>query len=112
MDMEIIKQESQPLLSRTEVNAKVLFEGVTPSRYQILKSLSTKLKSKEELTVVKHINCSFGSQEAFIEAYIYDKQDVMSVLEKNPRKADAPKVEEKPAEPTPESDKPTEEKSE
>ena len=105
MNINILKQEKQPLLSRIEVSAKVEFNGSTPSREDITKSIATKLKQKEELTVIKHIYNEFGAQEAEFEAFIYDDKKVMSVLEKNNNKkgikqAEKPKEapKEKPAE--------------
>ena len=88
MNTNILKQEKHPLLSRIEISAKVEFNGSTPSRDDITKSIATKLKQKEELIVIKHIYNDFGAQEAEIEAFIYDDKKVMSVLEKEKKKKD------------------------
>ncbi|MBW2985150.1 hypothetical protein KY313_00640 [Candidatus Woesearchaeota archaeon] len=110
MNITILKQEKQPLLSRTEVSAKVSFKGSTPSKEEIQKNIASKLKQKEELTVIKHIYNEFGSQEAKIEAFIYDDTKVMSVLEKSKKKENKPAAE-KPVESKEESEQPVEEKS-
>ena len=106
MNINILKQEKQPLLSRIEISAKVEFNGSTPSRDDITKSIATKLKQKEELTTIKHIYTEFGSQEAKVEAFIYDDKKVMSVLEKSKKKKGVKPASEKPAEPS--TEKPTE----
>ena len=98
MNINILKQEKQPLLSRIEVSAKVEFNGSTPSREDITKSIATKLKQKEELTAIKHIYTEFGSQEAKVEAFIYDDKKVMSVLEKSKKKKGAKPTSKKSAE--------------
>jgi len=95
MDLNITKQEKQPLLSRTEIIAEITFEGKTPSRYDLVKMISKKLKIKPELTLVKHIYTEFGSQKANIEAYTYEDAKIMKVLEKKIREIKEPKVEDK-----------------
>ena len=98
MNINILKQEKQPLLSRIEVSAKVEFKGSTPSREELKKGMAIKLKQKEELTVIKHIYNEFGAQEAEVEAFIYDDKKVMSILEKEKKKKDSKPVAEKPIE--------------
>ena len=98
MNITILKQEKQPLLSRTEIYAKVEFKGSTPSKEKLKKSIATKLKQKEELTAIKHIYTEFGSQEAKVEAFIYDDKKVMSVLEKSKKKKGAKPTSKKSAE--------------
>ena len=98
MDLNITKQEKQALLARTEITAEINFEGATPSRYEIVKAVTKKLKLKPELTVIKHIYTDFGSNHAKIEAYSYDNSEIMKVLEKKVREIKTPKEEPKPAE--------------
>ena len=86
MNINILKQEKQPLLSRTEISAKVEFKGPTPSKEEIKKNIAFKLKKKEELTVIKYIYNEFGLQEAEVAAFIYDDKKVMSILEKETKK--------------------------
>ena len=81
MNIIISKKEKQPLLSRTEISVKVEFSGPTPSKEELKKSLTIKLKQKEEMIVIKHIYTKYGSQEAEVEALIYDDKKVMHVLE-------------------------------
>ena len=90
MNIIILKQEKQPLLSRTEVSAKVSFKGSTPSKKDVQKNIASKLKQKEELTAIKHIYNEFGAQEAEVEAFIYEDKKVMSVLEKSKKKEEKP----------------------
>ena len=107
MNITILKQEKQPLLSRIEISAKVEFKGSTPSREEVKKGIATKLQQKEELTTIKHIYNEFGAQEAKVEAFIYDDKKVMSVLEKEKKKKDKKPVAEKPEEKSPEKIKDT-----
>ena len=110
MDLNITKQEKQPLLSRTEIIAEITFEGKTPSRYDLVKIISKKLKIKPELTLVKHIYTEFGSQKANVEVYTYEDAKVMGVLEKKIREVKEPKKVESPtSSETPKEAAPTEE---
>lgn len=108
MNLKIKKQEKQPLLSRTEVTAEITFEGKTPSRFEVVQALSKELKSKPELTLVKHIYTEFGATSGDIEAFVYDDKRVMDVLEKKIREVKEPKKQEKQEEQA--EDKPEEKK--
>ena len=74
------------MLSRVDVVAKISFHGATPSNEELRKSIAAKLKADESLTVIKHIYTEFGSQEADVEAFVYDDKKVMAVLEKKAKK--------------------------
>ena len=118
MNLNITKQEKQPLLSRIEVVAKVGFQGATPSNEELRKAIAVKLKTDESLTVIKHIYTKFGSQEADVESFVYDDKKVMAVLEKKAKKqkekeAKAKESVQKEKEPEKKKDEPVEkEKSE
>jgi len=134
-----IKSRNDSALPRSEVQAIVTFDGTTPSRQELIKNLSSKLKSKAELVVIKNIYTAYGDKEASIIAYIYDNEDALksieykTMIEKNTLKKEEPKDKEsksseaeqpskassdKPAEKAPntpenaEAEKPAEEKKE
>lgn len=81
MDIEILKKEQEPLMHRTCFEAKVIFEGKTPSRIDLIKGLCQKLSSKENLTLVRKIVTDYGSERAILTGYVYDDEKVMHTLE-------------------------------
>ncbi len=81
MDVEVIKKNQEPLMRRHYFEAKIVFEGKTPSRPELMKDLSHKLSSKPEMTIVRKINTDYGSSRAVIKGYVYDDADVMRKIE-------------------------------
>ncbi|MGM5480137.1 MAG: 30S ribosomal protein S24e [Nanobdellota archaeon] len=83
MEINIISKQDNKNLSRTEVKATVAFEGSTPSRKDIQKELAKKLKSKEQLTILKTIHTSFGEPKAVVMANAYSDELLMKKSERN-----------------------------
>ncbi|MGV8140974.1 MAG: hypothetical protein ACP5NW_00880 [Candidatus Woesearchaeota archaeon] len=81
MDIEILKKNQEPLMHRTHFEAKIVFEGKTPSRTMMMKDLCTKLSSKESLTIVRKISTDYGSERALLDGYVYDTEDALKALE-------------------------------
>lgn len=81
MKLEIKSEKEVPLLSRKRVKMKAVFEKETPSRDAVKKEAAKALKTKEELTVIKHIYPAFGRKEAKVIAHIYKNADDMKSIE-------------------------------
>ena len=81
MQMEIQKERETPLLSRKRVTCMVEYEGATPSRPDFRKSVASKLKSPEELIIIKHIYTRFGQNKAKVIAHIYKDKEEMQRIE-------------------------------
>jgi len=81
MDVDIINKKPETLLKRTSFQAKMIFEGKTPSRTDLKKLLCSKLGSKDALTVISKILNDYGSERAIINGYVYDDEDSMKDLE-------------------------------
>jgi small subunit ribosomal protein S24e len=81
MDIEILKKEPEPLMKRTLFQAKMVFEGKTPSRIDIKKDLCHKLGSKEAMTIVRKITTDYGTERALLNGYYYDDEAVMKKIE-------------------------------
>jgi len=80
MDIEITKKIAEPLFKRTSFDAKLIFEGKTPSRIELKKDLCRKLNSKEGLTVINKIDTDYGSERATIKGYVYDDESIMKKI--------------------------------
>jgi ribosomal protein S24E len=83
MDIEVLKKNHEPLMHRTYFEAKVVFEGKTPSRIDMIKNLCTKLSSKENMTMIRKINTDYGSERAIMNGYVYEDEKVMNQLERD-----------------------------
>ena len=75
------KNKSVSALPRTEYEFLVKFENNTPSRADLKSKIASKLKSKEEVTVVKKIYTDYGKKEANVTVYVYDKADELEKIE-------------------------------
>ena len=82
MDIEVLKKSNEPLMHRTHFEAKVVFEGKTPSRIEMIKNLCQKLSSKENMTIIRKIITDYGSERALMNGYVYDNEKTMDTLER------------------------------
>lgn len=98
METEILKQHNFPLLKRKRISAMIEFEVATPSKQQVIDSLSSKLKTDKDLISVRHIYQKFGSRKAKVIAHIYEDKDSLNKIEKINKKKKVEKKEEKKAE--------------
>ena len=83
MDVEVTKKNNEPLMHRSYFEARIVFEGKTPSRVELMKDLSHKLSSKPEMTVVRKITTDYGSERALLNGYVYDDEKILKKLENN-----------------------------
>mgnify|MGYP000076623769 CR=1 FL=1 len=133
MKTEIISEEKNPFLERTELTVKIT-EEVAPTKEELIQSIG----KDSELTIVRRINSNFGSGEFSVDLVVYDnleaKDKYMTIpkkvrekmeaeakaaeeakkKEEADKKAEEAKAAEEAAaaEPTPEAEAPTEEKTE
>jgi ribosomal protein S24E len=105
MELKIISKKEDPLLSRTVVEAEIIFEKATPSRAEIKGSLAKSLGKDEKLIVVKGIYTSYGLKKAKNMCYIYENEESLKKIEaetkKKSKKKEAKEGEEKKAEEKP-----------
>jgi small subunit ribosomal protein S24e len=81
MDIEVLKQSKEPLMKRSYFEAKIVFQGKTPSRIDMKKDLCKKLESKDNLTVVRKISTDYGTERAIINGYVYEDEATMKNIE-------------------------------
>ncbi|MFH1399193.1 MAG: hypothetical protein ABIG95_03715 [Candidatus Woesearchaeota archaeon] len=80
MEVNVVKDYKQPLLSRREVIAEITFSGATPSRKEIKKQMAEFLKEKEDLAVVVAVKTAFGHQKASVQINFYESKEAMDRL--------------------------------
>ncbi len=104
MEVQIIKDKTNPILKRREISIKVK-DKITPSRIEVKGKLAALLNSKPELIVIERLGTVYGKQELAGTACIYQTEERLKQLAHEHLVArDAPKVKEggeAPAQPAP-----------
>ena len=98
MDLKIISQKDEPLLSRKRVIAEVIYDNKTPSNAEVKKMISAEMKVSEELIVIEKIQTLYGKRSAKTIAYAYlNKEDMAKIVKVKVKKdkKEAPKEEKK-----------------
>ncbi|MFC3477501.1 30S ribosomal protein S24e [Halobacterium litoreum] len=81
MEIEILEQEDNPLLHRTEVTFEIEHEDATPSRLSVRDSLAAKLDKDSEEVVVHELDTKFGMRKTAGRAKVYDSPDEAAEVE-------------------------------
>lgn len=81
MDIQITTKKEEPLMKRTSFEAKIVFEGKTPSRTDMRKHIADKLGAKEHMTIIRKIVTNYGSERAALSGFFYDDETIMKKLE-------------------------------
>ncbi|KCZ70928.1 ribosomal protein S24E [Candidatus Methanoperedens nitroreducens] len=101
MELQIIKDRTNPLLRRREVLLKINNKG-TPSRIDVKNKLAAMLNSKPELIIIEQLNAVFGKQDTFGSASIYESEErLKQIAHKYLIERDAPEVKEETASESP-----------
>lgn len=72
MDIEIIDEDENPMLHRTDVTIRIQHDESTPERLSIRDSLAAKLNKDANEVVIRTLNTKFGMRETIGEARVYD----------------------------------------
>ncbi len=100
MDVDIISEDENPMLHRTDVTFELAHEDATPSRLQVRDSLAAKLNKDADEVVIRKLDTKFGMRKTVGHAKVYEtagnardvEQDHM--LERNKIGADEAEAEE------------------
>ena len=100
MELKILDKKEEPLLSRTRMEAEVIFENATPSGQEVKSNLAKKIGKDEKLIDVKSIYTVFGLKKAKILFYAYENEEILKRIKiekkKTEKKPKAEKEETKP----------------
>ena len=72
MDIDIISEEENPMLHRTDIRFETTHEDATPSRLSVRDSLAAKLDKASEEVVVHELNTKFGMRKTVGYAKVYE----------------------------------------
>ena len=92
MEIKILDEIKQPLLSRTSYKLRIFGSKTTPSNAKTVEILADKFKADAGLVTIQGIYQGFGAHTTTILARIYDSKE--NLLKVEPKKK-APKEEEK-----------------
>jgi small subunit ribosomal protein S24e len=95
MDIEILDQDENPMLHRTDVRFQVVHDEASPSRLSVRDSLAATLNKDADEVVVHRLDTKYGMRKTIGYAKVYDggehateiEQDYM--LDRNKIGADA-----------------------
>lgn len=92
MEIQIIKDKTNPLLKRREISVSVK-NKTTASRIELKNKLAALLNSRPELIVIEHLGTIYGKQEMVAKACLYQTEERLKQLSHPHLIArDAPKV--------------------
>jgi small subunit ribosomal protein S24e len=95
MEINVLEQEENPLLHRTDVRFEVTHEEATPERLSVRDSLAAQLDKDSDEVVVHELDTKFGMRKTIGYAKVYESpEDALEVeqeymLERNKIGADA-----------------------
>ncbi|CCQ33836.1 30S ribosomal protein S24e [Halorhabdus tiamatea SARL4B] len=83
MDIDIIEEEENPMLHRTDVRFEVSHEEATPSRLSVRDSLAAMLNKDAEEVVVHELDTTFGMRKTVGYAKVYDDPEFAREVEQD-----------------------------
>ena len=75
MDIDIVSEEENPMLHRTDVNFRIVHEDATPERLSVRDSLAAMLNKEADEVVVRKLDTKFGMRKTVGEARVYESPD-------------------------------------
>jgi small subunit ribosomal protein S24e len=75
MEIDIIEEDENPMLHRTDVRFEVTHEDATPSRLSVRDSLAAMLNKDADEVVVHELDTRFGMRTTVGYAKVYESPD-------------------------------------
>ncbi|WP_312911836.1 30S ribosomal protein S24e [Natronosalvus caseinilyticus] len=72
MDVDIISEEENPMLHRSNVTFELTHDEATPSRLQVRDSLAAKLNKDADEVVIRKLDTKFGMRKTVGHAKVYE----------------------------------------
>lgn len=83
MDIEVLDEEQNSLLHRTDVRFRVTHDDATPSRLQVRDSLAAMLGEDADEVVVRTLDTKFGMRETVGHAKVYESPEDATDIEQD-----------------------------
>ena len=81
MEVEIIDEDENPMLHRTDVRFQLTHEEATPSRLSVRDSLAAKLNKDAGEVVVRKLDTKYGMRKTVGYAKVYDAAEHAKAVE-------------------------------
>jgi small subunit ribosomal protein S24e len=75
MDLDIIEEDENPMLHRTDVTFEMTHEEATPSRLSVRDSLAAKLNKDSAEVVIRKLDTKFGMRKTVGSAKVYESPE-------------------------------------
>jgi len=75
MDIDIVSEEENPMLHRTDVKFTVTHDEATPSRLSVRDSLAAMLNKDADEVVIRQLDTKFGMRKTIGHARVYESPD-------------------------------------
>ncbi|MFB6180159.1 MAG: 30S ribosomal protein S24e [Halorientalis sp.] len=83
MDIDIIEEDENPMLHRTDVRFEMVHEDATPSRLSVRDSLAAKLNKDSDEVVVHELDTKYGMRKTVGYAKVYDSPEDATDVEQD-----------------------------
>ncbi|MFB6222065.1 MAG: 30S ribosomal protein S24e [Haloarcula sp.] len=83
MDIDIIEEDENPMLHRTDVRFEVVHDEATPSRLSVRDSLAATLNKDAEEVVIHQLDTKFGMRKTVGYAKVYDSPEYARDVEQD-----------------------------
>ena len=81
MELDIIDEDENPMLHRTDVRFQMTHEEATPSRLSVRDSLAAKLNKDAGEVVIRKLDTKYGMRKTVGYAKVYDDADHATTVE-------------------------------
>ncbi len=81
MEIDIISEDDNPMLHRSDVRFEIAHEEATPSRLSVRDSLAAKLNKDSDEVVVHDLDTKFGMRKTIGYAKVYESPDFARDIE-------------------------------
>ncbi|MFB6251709.1 MAG: 30S ribosomal protein S24e [Halobellus sp.] len=83
MEIDIISEDANPMLHRSDVRFEIVHEEATPSRLSVRDSLAAKLNKDSDEVVVHELDTKFGMRKTVGYAKVYESPDFARDIEQD-----------------------------
>jgi small subunit ribosomal protein S24e len=83
MEIDIVEQDENPMLHRTDVRFTITHEDATPSRLSVRDSLAAQLNKDSDEVVVHELDTKFGMRKTVGYAKVYDEAEYALDIEQD-----------------------------
>jgi small subunit ribosomal protein S24e len=83
MEIDIISEDDNPMLHRSDVRFEIAHEEATPSRLSVRDSLAAKLNKDSAEVVVHDLDTKFGMRKTIGYAKVYESPDFARDIEQD-----------------------------